>query len=211
MRSILVSALLIATALCTLPAMADAAPPTAPAFCDTPRELRMFYLGVRKGRNAAQQAIAAIQDDADTCPDLARLEELEATLRDIADHVDVPPESSDAVQCHAVGQVAGLIAEVVDFQGECLDVCILDGQFIGEISALLYCELSIALDGLGLADLFERLATDTCGTNFQNACDAQFEETASTVPDCAPFTVAPFVEVFDLTQNNQCADNPADP
>lgn len=210
MRTFLVSAL-IATALCALPNPVAADVADAPAFCDTPRELRFFALGVRKGRNLAAQAIAAVREDDDFCPDLEALDDLEARIRAIAEDVEVPPESSDAVQCHVIGQVSGLVAEIVDLQEECVDVCLLDGEFIGEISALLYCDLSIALDGLGLADLFERLATDTCGTNFQIACDAQFLETATTVPDCEPFTVAPFEDVFDSTQNNQCAANPADP
>jgi hypothetical protein len=181
---------------------------TAPDFCDTVREQRFFQLGVRKGRNAAQQAIAAVQEDAPDCPSLERLDELEAILRDIADRLDVPADFSDAVQCHVVGQAAGLIAEIVDFQDECLGFCIADGQFVGEVSAHLYCELSIALGGLGLADLFERLATDTCGTQFQDACDDAFEATAIDFPECAEFTVAPFEDVFALTQNNQCAANP---
>lgn len=205
--------LLIITTLCACFALAPtpAAAQTAPAVCDSVREVRFFLLGVRKGRSLAEQAIATL-DTADICADPDAITELQVTVVSIADGIVVPPDVSDAVRCHVLGQVAGLVAEVTDLQDTCVnDACIADGEFIGEISAQLYCDLSIALGGLGLADLFERLATDACGEAFQDACDATFFATAATRAACVPFTIAPFADVFALTQNNQCADNPAPP
>lgn len=188
---------------------ADVPIPT-PAFCDPGREARFFVLGVRKGRNLADAAIARV-GGLDACEDLDALDALREIIAEVVDGIAVPVGATEAVQCHVAGQVAGLLAEIEELQEECGGICIADGDFIGEISAQLYCALSIALDGLVPVELFERLATDACGEAFQAACDAQFFETAATRAACVPFTIAPFDDVFELTQNNQCADNPAPP
>jgi len=188
-----------------------------PPLCTSPREVRQFLVGVRAGRNLAQQAIAAVEadsDEDDLCQDLEALADLRNLIQAIVDGLVVDPPSPTA-QCRLQGQVIGLVAEVVDLQDVCVDVCIADGRFIGEVTAELYCALSIALDGLGLAELFERLATTECGEAFQDACDAKFAEVATADLECLPFTIddpvtGNFEEVFLTAQNNQCAADPED-
>jgi hypothetical protein len=184
-----------------------------PALCNTTREVRQFLLGVRKGRNLAQQAIAAVEESSDEdelCQDLEAIDLLQDIIQGTVDNIVIPPGASEAAVCHVQGQVAGLVAEVIDLQDTCVDTCVADGQFIGQVSALLYCDLSVALGGLELAELFERLATTVCGEAFEDACDAAFFATATTRASCVPFTIAPFTAVFDEVQNNQCASNPDD-
>jgi len=193
-------------ALAPSPAAADT--PATPALCDTAREVRFFVLGVRKGRNLAESAILRATDPVDICVDLDAIDDLRELIAAIVDDIDVPVGASEPTQCHVLGQIAGLLAEITELQDECGDLCIADGEFIGEISAFLYCELSIALGGLELTELFERLATDACGTSFQVACDTKFEVTAVADLECRPFTEGVFTEVFLEAQNNQCADNP---
>lgn len=180
----------------------------APALCDTAREVRQFALGVRKGRNLAEQAIRRATDPADVCEDLDAIDDLRELVAAIVDAIDVPPAASEVTQCHVLGQVAGLLAEIEELQEDCNGLCIADGQFIGQISAFLYCELSIALGGLVTVELFERLATDACGVQFQVSCDHSFEVTAVADLECRPFTEDEFTLVFREVQNNQCADNP---
>jgi hypothetical protein len=193
-------------ALAPSPAAADT--PDTPALCDTAREVRFFVLGVRKGRNLAESAIARATDPADVCDDLDAIDDLREIIAAIVDDIDVPVGASEPTQCHVLGQIAGLLAEITELQDECGDLCIADGQLIGEISAFLYCELSIALGGLELTELFERLATDACGVRFQVACDTKFEQVATGDPECLPFTEGAFGPVYLEAQNNQCADNP---
>jgi len=188
---------------------ADVPIPT-PAFCDPGREARFFVLGVRKGRNLADAAIARV-GGLDACEDLDALDALREIIAEVVDGIAVPVGATEAVQCHVAGQVAGLLAEIEELQEECGGICIADGDFIGEISAQLYCALSIALDGLVPVELFERLATDACGVLFQVSCDYTFEAVATSDLECLPFTEGPFTAVFREVQSNQCADNPADP
>lgn len=199
-------ALLLTALVSSVPTLAEAQ--DVPVACDdNGRAERFFNLGVRKGRNLAAQAIAGIVG----CPDLEEVIELRDTARAIVDALEVPPGASLAVQCHFQGQAAGLVAAILELQAECEGTCIADGQFIGEISALLYCELSIALGGLVEVELFERLATDACGAAFQLACDVTFETEAVDILECVPFTEGTFTGVFLEVKNNQCADNPEDP
>jgi len=193
-------------ALTPTPAAAQA----VPALCDTAREVRFFALGVRKGRNLAESAIARATDPVDVCDDLDAIDDLRELIAAIVDDIVVPVGASEPTQCHVLGQVAGLLAAIDELQDTCGDLCVADGAFIGEISAFLYCELSIALGGLELAELFERLATDACGVRFQVACDHSFESTATADLQCLPFTEGTFTPVFREAQNNQCADNPDD-
>jgi hypothetical protein len=201
--------LIIALCAAFAPKAAEAQP--VPPICDTAREVRQFLVGVRAGRSLAKQAIARVLEESaepNICDDLEAVADLQALIEGIVDDLtDIPP--SELAACRLQGQIVGLIAEVSDLQDTCEDTCIADGQFIGEISAQLYCALSIALDGLGLADLFERLATTVCGELFEDACDAEFFSTATSDVECAPFTVDPFDDVFHVAQNNQCASNPA--
>jgi hypothetical protein len=214
MRTISASVVgLLIAGLCACFTSTASAQPLVPALCNTTREVRQFLLGVRKGRSLAQQAIAAVEatsGEDDICQDLEAVADLQDLIQGIVDALDVPDAPSEAAQCHLQGQVAGLVAEVIDLQDTCVDVCIADGEFIGAISAFLYCELSVALGGLELAELFERLATTLCGEQFEDACDATFFSTAATTASCVPFTIAPFDDVFEQTQNNQCASNPED-
>lgn len=207
MRTTIVS-LVIALCAAFAPQVAEAQP--VPPICNTAREVRQFLVGVRAGRSLGQQAIARVEEESaepNICDDLEAVENLQAIIEDIvAGLTDIPP--SEIAACRLQGQIVGLLAEVSDLQNTCEDTCIADGQFIGEISAQLYCALSIALDGLGLADLFDRLATTVCGELFEDACDAQFFETATSDLECVPFTTDPFDEVFNIAQNNQCASNP---
>jgi len=151
----------------------------------------------------------ARHDEEEICQDPDALSDLEYLIREIADAVEIPANASLATRCQVFGQVAGLVARIVDFQNDCpLVICVADGRLIGQIAAHLYCELSIALGGLVPAELFDRLATDTCGERFQAACDSKFASVARSDLECKPFTKGNFEKVFEEAQNNQCAANP---
>jgi hypothetical protein len=201
--------LILALGAFIAPSSVEADADDIPAICNTTREVAFFALGVRKGRNLAASAIARV-GGGEACDNLDALDELREIIAGIVDDIVVPVAASEVVQCHVLGQVAGLVAAVEELQEICGDVCIADGEFIGQVSAFLYCELAIALDGLVPVELFTRLATDACGVRFQVACDNAFEETSTGDPLCLPFTEGVHTEVFIEVQNNQCADNPDD-
>jgi hypothetical protein len=56
----------------------------------------------------------------------------------------------------------------------CSVSCRDEGELIGEISAIAYCQLSLALDGLASADDFMRLPVQFCGEWFRLVCDLEY-------------------------------------
>ncbi len=116
------------------------------------------------------------------------------------------------LQCRFAGMVAGMESQVGGLFNSCADACFLEGQFVGEIAAIAYCELSILLRGLGLDELLIRGPVATCGFTFEVGCDANLETTALNYSNpfgrCLPYVRAPFAQVFDQARNNQCAYDP---
>jgi hypothetical protein len=115
------------------------------------------------------------------------------------------------------GWVAAMQEELDTILATCADSCFQEGTFMGELAAIAYCELAIALDGLGLDDLFIRGPVDVCGLTFEVGCDERFQSTGlsyfSQVQGvaCGQYTRGPHLTVFRRTQHNQCAYNPLEP
>jgi hypothetical protein len=179
-----------------------------PGICDAPSEAALFVLGVRKGRNLAEQVIARATTPGEVCADLEALGALRATVEATIATVHVPPGASEAVQCHAAGQMAGLIDQFQAVQDECTGACIGDGLLAGEIGGALYCGLAIALEGLGAAEVFARLPTSACGTHFQVACETGLVTRATGEAACLPYTQGAHAEAYAAARNNACAHNP---
>ncbi len=192
--------------------------------CTSGRNERMFDLGVRKGVSLARMTTGAFvcPDDPDDAEDAVELFRLRVT--NVVNSVTPAPGSSpsDAATCHFLGTVEGFFDELDAFlsslggEGRCLEVCVLEGSFVGELAAQLFCDLSAAVGGLELDEFFDRLVTTTCGDLFEEECDTTFEDFA--VSTCEEFTVNDPLdedddteEVFLEAKNNQCAYNPAPP
>jgi hypothetical protein len=179
-----------------------------PAACSATRNAQAYQAGVLGGASLVRQAWAAIRD----CDRIELLESVvQAGLRR-----SVPTSSpTPYLQCRFAGMVNGAMAETEGLFYQCADACYMEGQFVGEIAAFAYCELSILLGGLALADDFIRGPVQTCGLGFEIACDTNFVTTAMTYSNasgsCTPYTRNPFVAVFEQTRENQCAYVPIDP
>lgn len=196
--------LVISVLLCVGHALALDVPPA----CTATRDAQAYNAGFTAGGSLVRQAWARIRD----CD---RIEELESAVT-IAIQRSVPTTSpTQYLQCRFSGMVSGMQAQVGGLFNTCADSCFLEGQFVGEIAAVAYCELSILLDGLGLDDLLIRGPVATCGLTFEIGCDANFETTAigysNPFGQCLPYVRAPFEEVFYQAQNNQCAYDPLPP
>jgi hypothetical protein len=79
-----------------------------------------------------------------------------------------------------------------------------DGRAVGEVAAALYCDLSIALGGLGVDELLEPAAADACSRTFESACRSAFDRAARGIPNCRQFTRAEFREAYEVARFNQC-------
>jgi hypothetical protein len=180
----------------------------APDECLSGRNNRMYNLGVRKGRNLAQQAFHSTDVDAD-CDNVDAFQE---AILDAIDTVSLATPPSTASLCHFKGTIDGLLAELEDIQDECGlggPSCFLEGEFIGQVSAQLYCELSIALGGLAYPDEeFLPGPVDDCDADFEAGCQQAFGVTANADAECVEFTEHPFDGVFEDTRDNQCVANP---
>ncbi len=90
--------------------------------------------------------------------------------------------------------------------------CKSDGRFVGETAAALFCDLSIALGGLGEDDLLIPGPESTCSRAFESACQHAFDRSivdyAASVgdpsADCTAFTQGAFKSAFEIARYNQC-------
>jgi hypothetical protein len=183
---------------------ADAAGQVPPS-CQGGIAERSYEMGLRLGGMLVSSAWARVSD----------CDQLEYFLDIVADNVGrltLQPGASAAMACRYAGTVDGVYDALDDLYGTCSDQCFLEGSFAGEISAQVYCELSIALGGLGLADDFMRGPVQTCGLNFEVGCDATFIGVSlsyvNALGSCAPYTQGEYFPVWDQARHNQCIYEP---
>jgi len=173
-----------------------------PAICNSPRELRGFDAGVNLGTFLVEQGWNAV-DDCDLMEDFANI------VMNSVDSIGFPQESSVYVMCRVSGFVQGIEEEVHRTWNQCAWECGHEGRFVGQIGGKLYCDWSIALGGLPLADDIFRYPVRTCGAIFQIGCDSEFMGfTQMGYPGCSKYTGGEFRLVWDQARNNECVYNP---
>jgi hypothetical protein len=179
-----------------------------PPACQDTQGRRGYSAGYLAGTSLTRQAWAGVKD----CD---RIEEFEGVILDTLDRLRPPTKPSTYFSCRYAGTVAGMIDQIDPLYKTCTDTCQEEGEIIGKVSAIAYCELAIALGGLPSADAFLRQPVLLCGFAFQTGCDAMFVS-ASTVyfndqGSCQPYTVNPFLTVWSQVRTNQCAYWPTPP
>jgi cysteine-rich repeat protein len=179
-----------------------------PEICQTSDQNIQFYnLGFLKGGNLVDQAWNAIDQD---CNALVEDTFFKTIILNLIYGMSLPPDATERVACHFYGSIAGIVARLLELEEECLEQCVLDGQFVGEFAAVMYCELSIALGGLSLADDLIEGILSLCGAAMVPACENTFETVAATYETISLESCAPYVdtEVYDQAKHNQCVYNP---
>lgn len=175
-------------------------PQPLPLNCSGGSALRFYNNGVMQGRNLGASAWGSVND----CDSLETFENI--VMNNLNDFV-VPPGSSNAVICRHSGMTEGIIQQLEVISQRCASLCAREGKIIGQLSALLYCQLSNALGGLSNPDLFIRRPVFVCGFNYQVSCDAKF--VGDTQNNCSSYTRNPWIAVWNKTRHNQCAYDPA--
>ncbi len=198
--------------------------------CRNNNDQAQLTAGRQIGTGLVEQAFAGIERDLD------RIEEFKATVIRVVSTtlraaVSGPP--SRAVACRAQGLIDGVIARLDALQADtgcgeegCENAsfpaplssrsialqrrrfffCWMDGVFWGELSAELYCSLSIELDGLAPLGLeLPPPADNCCGLGFEIACNLKFASDATGDPACFPYTVPPHEEVYVENRAISCA------
>lgn len=203
---IAVGALTLTLGLVARPAIAA----DPPAECASGRNLRFFDLGVMKGISLVDQAWASLEEP--QCDDNRVLDFIDIVQAAI--EAGAPAAGSpDMVLCHYAGTFGGALEEANELVNQCADECITNGYMIGEMAATFYCELSIALDGLGMDEWIPVCHLSPCGEMFTGACQEAFDALTQVYPSesdalCLPYTTfydPPYdSDVYDTARHNQC-------
>jgi hypothetical protein len=173
--------------------------------CSGSREQRAYRKGWKKAVERVSRRWAKRVDDCDQVEEFADgvvegLTELE---------VDLANESCKwRKACRLAGLVDGGYDALDTIQANCAEICLLDGQLVGEISARRYCELAIETGGAVEAELWIRQPVNLCGFEFETACDGSFigESTqyGNADGDCRPYTEDEFFDSWDNTRLRSC-------
>lgn len=176
-----------------------------PAACRTQLGQRAFTAGHTAGGSLARQAWNNVKD----CD---HVEDFESLVMNTLSRYGLPSNPSDYTACRYTGMVTGIIDELDGLFNVCTDQCFAEGEIAGDISAIAYCELSIALGGLASADDFIRGPVQVCGMSFELGCDTMFDTTSESYSNkigaCLAYTRDPFTSVWHQARSNQCAYNP---
>jgi hypothetical protein len=202
-----------------------------PVACETSRNERFYNLGVKKGRSLVNRAYDSLAlEPGETLCDC--YEDFQEKVVRAFEAAAPPPSSPRSVLCHYAGSFEGAITRVdelaveflefvegntvdgVEWAGEpnsirCLIDCYVQGLFIGEMAATFYCDLSIALGGLGLDEWLVGGRITFCGMLFVYGCHRMFNYLTPRYPSeedpqCLPYTQSPYLEVYAQTRHNQC-------
>jgi hypothetical protein len=179
-----------------------------PDECQDSVSQRAYNAGALTGASLTRQAWNAVND----CD---RVEDFETIILNTLDKYDLPQNAPNYLICRYSGLVQGILDTLDILYQNCVEQCEAEGEIAGDVSAIAYCELSIALGGLTSADAFIRGPVQVCGLSFEVGCDSMFNATslvyANAMGTCLPYTEDPFDVVWDQARYYQCAYNPIPP
>lgn len=199
----------IVAALC-MTGLLESAIAAPPVGCQDMRGERAYYLGFLKAENLVEQAFNGIDRD---CMQVVEDTYFKDTVINIFKDIGLYPNASSFITCHFVGYKEGVASKLQEIQDECIQVCVNDGTFIGTLVSQFYCELAIALGGLGMADYITEGDLTLCGEAMVEACENTFAtETVGYIgilgDACLPYTGD---DPWNLAMHNQCVYNPVEP
>lgn len=186
----------------TIAAQADEIPPA----CRTSSFVtRAYQAGVVQGKSLVQRAWLSVND----CDQLELFSDI--VVNNVA-NFQITSTSAYTI-CRHSGMLDGVFQELDAVWMTCDGQCCEEGEIIGELSAELYCQLSILLQGLAEPDDFVRRPVYMCGFMFETCCDAKFVGTSlaysgadmfGVVKECGVYTEGTFFDVWDGTREIQC-------
>jgi hypothetical protein len=185
-------------AFLSLPAQAQ----IVPAACtDSLFNKRSFIAGFAVGEDAAIQVWAGIDEDCD------RREEFGTVVTHAVMDFALPDGASQFITCRYHGYIAGVLRGIHDAFSSCSIPCEpYEGELFGEISAIAYCQLSLANDWPPSADDFAplwemilcgdwHLYVPACGLSYNTVTRAYVDDTRDDPEttdvnegECKPYT-----------------------
>jgi hypothetical protein len=111
--------------------------------------------------------------------------------------------------CRYAGSVEALWEGLDRIQLDCDAHCFMDGDFVGQVAAKVFCDLAIEALGALEPEAWLRPPVASCGFQYQLACDTRFLGTAGGYTNeegvCAPYTEVPYTELFESARLRSCA------
>ncbi|UQA59533.1 hypothetical protein [Polyangium aurulentum] len=173
----------------------------APAACRGDQEARAFNAGMAPGREIARAARA----EARGCGDVARM--AAAVTRGLR-RQPLPRGAAPQALCRHAGMVEGVSAELGAIWEGCGAQCCERGELVAQIVGQLYCDVAIALGGVGVADYLPAELVHGCGAQFETCCDARLTDFARShggpEGQCLPYTEGAFLEGWTQARHNLC-------
>jgi hypothetical protein len=183
-----------------------------PSKCEGSFLERAHYVGYLTGGNIVNQAWNAIEND---CNQVVEDTFFTDVILNTLKNLGIPAGAPDYVFCRYHGYIAGAADQLSAIEDECIDQCVQNGNMIGELATMMYCELSIALGGLEEADDLLEGVLSLCGEATVDACETLFNNNTPGYENflgqsCEPYTQDEFSNVWEQAKHNQCVYNPVE-
>lgn len=140
------------------------------------------------------------------------VEEFEALVEGVLERFTPAPGASERMVCRYTGVFDGILTTLDALVAQCSARCEEGGSIVGRFAARVYCDLSIALDGLRSSTRFIRPDVRICGLSFEVGCDSTFVRVTRGYVNrngvsCLSYTEGEHFDVWSQTLNNQCIFN----
>jgi hypothetical protein len=180
--------------------------------CDSAPSTREAY---RDGWQAGHRRVHRAWRKSDSCDALeAFLDRVSLRLEELMADSDPDAPPTDR-RCRVSGKFDGSLAALDEIQLTCDDRCVMRGAVVGKAASAAYCELAIGAAGALHVDEWLRGPINLCGLSHETTCDAVFIDETSTYENaagtCAPYTRAPFFDVWDRSRERSCDYRNRDP
>jgi hypothetical protein len=181
----------------------DPATQPLPQPCLAEKYQKAFLHGEKRGRHRVAMAWKKYND----------CDQIEAFVDDFVIGIEdlVPEADTDKMRkyCRYSGQVEGTFLELEVVQEQCESKCFMDGDWVGQIQAKAYCDLAMDAEGEIEPSQWVRQPVGICGFQFEVGCDVSFLANTQSYTNgsgaCAPYTRAPFFELWDSSRNKSCS------
>jgi hypothetical protein len=180
-----------------------------PRMCQDSKNLPAYDLGYLKGKNIIDSAWNGIDQD---CSELLGCDGFKKTVVSAVNSLFLMPGASEFVVCHYQGYIRGAIERLKEIEYLCAH-CVMDGELVGHLAAIFYCQLSFAFRGLSVESDMMKDAFFLCNQSMVESCFETFVTTASNFTNifgmsCAPYTQGEYSTVFDHVKESQCIPHP---
>jgi hypothetical protein len=175
--------------------------------CDTVKLKRFYRKGWQKGFEAVSRAWNRHRQGGCDRSD-AFVDQISTRLESALGEPDSEANAKLQRRCRKAGVIDGSFAALDVVQSLCDQTCFLDGDLTGKLSAEAYCEMAMGADGpLDVAD-WMRGPLNTCGLNYEIACDSSFIGESVSYPSgsgsCEAVTEGAYESSWDRSRLESC-------